>query len=70
MKKYFRDVYGGTASIRLNKDGSATLKVADAHGRPCYGKCYGSERAARIALGKLGDGWKETTNDRNELKGV
>lgn len=59
MKKYYRDIYGCTASIRLNRDGSATLKVADAHGRPVSGKCYSSERAAKIALGKLGDCWKE-----------
>lgn len=59
MKKYFRDFYGCTASIRVNSDGSASLKVANAHGKGIYGKCYGSERAAKVALGKLGDCWKE-----------
>lgn len=59
--RYFRDAYGCTASIRLNRDGSATLKIADAHGRPVHGKCHGTERGARIALGKYGDCWKEVT---------
>lgn len=59
MKQYFVDVYGGTASIRGNRDGSFTLKVSDAHGRPFYGKCYSSYIGARRALGKLGDGWCE-----------
>lgn len=59
MKKYYRDFYGCTASIRLNRDGSATLKIADAHGKPCFGKCYGSERAAKIAMGKQSDCWEE-----------
>ena len=65
MKKYFRDFYGSTASIRMNRDGSATLKVSDAHGTPVYGKCYGSERSARIAMGKLGDCWKEVKEDNH-----
>lgn len=63
-KKYFRDAYGATASVRLNHDGSATLKVSDAHGRPIYGRCYGSERAAKVALGRLGDCWKEVKGGR------
>jgi len=57
--KYFKLMYGGTASIRLNKDGSATLKACDANGKFFYGKCYGSERAAKVALGKLTDGYEE-----------
>lgn len=59
MTKYFRDFYGCTASIRLNRDGSATLKVANAHGKFTYGKCYGSERAAKVAMGRIGDCWRE-----------
>jgi len=61
MKKYFKDFYGCTASIRINRDGSVTLKVADAHGKPVYGKCYGSETSAKRAMGRLGDCWKEVT---------
>lgn len=68
MKKYYRDIYGCTASIRLNKDGSATLKAADAHGNHFFGKCYGSETAARRALGRLGDCWKETKPSGKEAE--
>ena len=65
MKKtYYRDVYGCTASIRENNDGSATLKVADAHGNPIYGKCYASKTAARRAMGRMSDGWKEQPSSR------
>jgi hypothetical protein len=56
---YYRDAYGCTASIRENRDLSATLCVCDAHGRPFYGKCYGSKTAAKRALGRLGDCWRE-----------
>jgi GMP synthase-like glutamine amidotransferase len=59
MKKYFKDFYGSTASIRLNNDGSASLKVKDAYGKNILGKCYSSERAAKIAMGRVGDCWKE-----------
>lgn len=62
MKRYFVDTYGATASIQENRDMSATLKVADANGRPMFGKCYGSYIGARRALGKLGDGWREKPN--------
>ena len=61
MKRYYKDFYGCTASIRLNRDGSATLKVSNAHGKPIYGKCYGSERAAQVAMGRIGDNWKLVT---------
>lgn len=59
MKRYFRDAYGATASIRENRDGSASLVVCDTHGRRFFGKCYGSYIGARRALGKLGDCWRE-----------
>ena len=59
MKRYFVDTYGATASIRENRDSSATLKIADANGKPFFGKCYGSYASARRALGKLGDCWRE-----------
>lgn len=59
MKKYFRDFYGCTASIRLNRDGSASLQIANAYGKHIYGKCYGSERAAKVAMGRMGDCWRE-----------
>lgn len=57
--KYFKSIYGGTASIRLNRDGSATLKIANGYGKFVFGKCYGSERGAKIAMGKYSDEWEE-----------
>ena len=65
MKRYFVDAHGATASIQENRDMSATLKVADANGKPIFGKCYGSYIGARRALGKLGDCWREMPQTTN-----
>ena len=59
MKRFFTDFYGSTASITEHRDLSATLKIADAHGKPVFGKVYGSYTAARRALSRYGDCWKE-----------
>ena len=59
MKKYFRDFYGGSASIQLHRDGTATLRVSDGYGERMVKKTYGSERGARIALSKYSDGGEE-----------
>lgn len=57
MKKYFKDMYGASASIQTHRDGTATLAVY------CGGKrsrkTYGSERGARSALGRMSDTWTE-----------
>ena len=71
MKKYFMDIYGGTASIRLNRDGSAALTICDNYGKRILGKCYGSERGAKIALGKYSDEWEEVkTDDRKRQEKI
>ena len=67
-KKYFKDFYGCTASIRLNNDGSASLKVFNAYGKGILWKYYGSERAAKIAMGRLGDCWKEVKKESEERR--
>lgn len=60
MKKYFRDFYGCTASILSGKQwDSIALHVRDPYGKLIYTKHYTTERGARIALGKLSDGWRE-----------
>ena len=59
MKKYFRDFYGGSASIQIHHDGTATLRVSDGYGDRMVKKTYSSERGARIAMGKYSDGWEE-----------
>lgn len=57
MKRYFKDVYGATASILTHRDGTATLTVC------CGGKrsrkTYNTERGARSAMGRMSDEWKE-----------
>lgn len=59
MKKYFKDFYGGGASIELHRDGTATLRISDGYGSRIHKKTYGSERGARIAMGKWSEGWEE-----------
>lgn len=59
MKRYYESMSGWTAFIRVNKDGSATLKVSTNTGKPVFGKVYGSERAAKVALGRFAGEWRE-----------
>ena len=57
MKRYFRSIYGATASIQTHRDGTATLVVFCGGKR--HRKTYNTERGARIALGKWSDEWEE-----------
>ena len=58
MKTYYRDPYGCTASIRTKKaDQTATLTVRNPYGKLVHKKQYKTERGAKVALGKLSDGW-------------
>ena len=59
MTNYYRDFYGGSASIKTLQDGSVRLIVYDGHGRMVLKKSYASKRGARIAMSKLSDGWHE-----------
>ena len=61
MKRYFKDFYGGTASIAETSSGFR-LCVADGHGRRMISKLYKTYRGARCAMGKLSDSWKEVCN--------
>ena len=56
-RHYFKSVYGATASIRIHRDGTATLTVFCGGKR--YRKTYNTERGARVALGKWSDDWEE-----------
>lgn len=58
MTRYFRDFYGCTASIKNNR-GRYLLRVSDRYGSPILEKGYESLRGAKIAMGKIGDCWKE-----------
>lgn len=57
MKKYYRDFYGATASITTMRDGTAKLIISAGGKR--WSKVYGSERSAKSAMGRQGDGWRE-----------
>lgn len=58
MKKYYRDFYGGTASIQKTRKGYK-LTVCDGYGRAFLKKVYATERGAKIAMGKTSDCWEE-----------
>jgi len=56
MKTYYRDFYGATASIEVNRDDTATLSVSSGGKR--FRKTYNTYKGARIALGKWSDSWQ------------
>ncbi len=58
MTKFYRDFYGSTASIKVQRDGTALLRVY-AYGQRVHSKTYSTERGARIALGRISDCWRE-----------
>lgn len=58
MTRYFKDSYGGSASIR-QAGGRFRLHVRDGHGGLTLSKTYETYRGARAALGRLSDCWKE-----------
>ena len=59
MKTYYRDSYGCTASIMTKKNNPdfAELVVRNQYGKLIQKKQYRSLKGAKIALGKLSDGW-------------
>ena len=57
--KYYRDFYGGTASIRERRDKTYLLTICDCYGNHVYRKSYPTVRGARISLGRWSDAWKE-----------
>ena len=58
MKKYYRDFYGATASIKAVHAG---YRLTVSAGGKRTTKTYSTERGARIALGKYSDAWREVT---------
>lgn len=59
MKRYYRDFYGCTASIRTHYDGSADLVIRTGRGGLVLRRTYSTERGARIAMGQYSDSWTE-----------
>ena len=60
MKEFYRDAYGCTASILRHPTGKSLLSIRIAQGDLLHSKTYATYRAAKIAMGHLGDGWTAT----------
>ena len=56
--EYYRDFYGSTASLK-ERGNRFILTVRLSDGRLYSKKSYTSRRGAKIALGKMGECWKE-----------
>lgn len=59
MIKTYNDFYGNHATIRVAKSGGARLTIRGAGAKLIYAKTYKTERGARIAMGRLSDGWTQ-----------
>ena len=57
--KTYHGFYGENACIRIMKNGSARLTIRTAGGNLIHAKDYKNERGAKIAMGRLGDSWRE-----------
>lgn len=57
MRRYYKDFYGCNATISKTRDGRYRLWMGNA----TFGqtRIYNTFRAARIAMGRMSDGWKE-----------
>ena len=53
---YCRGIYGCTASIKTSRE-SALLTVRDPYGQIVHRKRQKTSHGARIAMGKMSDGW-------------
>lgn len=62
FKEFYRDVYGCTASIYRRPDYPVVnLTVCDGHGNTIIRwRQYRTYRGAKIALGRMSDGWTMT----------
>lgn len=58
MTTRFRDFYGGTASIKVGASG-AVLTVRTYGGKLTHKKTYATERGAKIAMGRISEGWEK-----------
>ena len=57
----FRDFFGCTAEITETRHGEYRLTTWTPQGIPVINKVYGTYRGARIAMGRMSDGWKEVS---------
>lgn len=54
----YKDFYGGRACIRTAKSGEARLTIRTPSGKLIHAKDYKTYRGAKIAMGRMSDGWK------------
>lgn len=57
MTEIYRDFYGCFATLKAHNNGKITLTVRTAAGTLVHSKAYSSKRGAKIAMGRLSDGW-------------
>lgn len=57
MRKLYKDFYGATASIAPVPDGYR-LRISIG-GKQYTNKLYATERGAKAAMNRFGDGWNE-----------
>jgi hypothetical protein len=60
--KQFKDFYGCHAYIKDLLTGGVRLTVYTPGGRLFHAKNYSTERGAKIAMGRMSDGWNEIKN--------
>lgn len=56
-RKFYRDAYGAKAALWKGSKGYGLLVTC--MGKRIIAKTYATERGAKIAMGKVGDCWKE-----------
>lgn len=68
MLKIYHDFYGNHATIRVAKSGAARLTVRRGTGGLIHAKDYKTERGAKIAMGRMSDGWHPVGAAKKEEK--
>ena len=59
MTKTYKDFYGSTAKLTIEKDKTATLRIRTSNGKVVRHSQHSNEKAARAAMNRDGDGWQE-----------
>ena len=58
MRAWYTDIYGCQADLCQYATGTTRLIIRNPYGTIIHEKEYRSWRGAKIAMGKLSDGWK------------
>ena len=60
VRIFYQDFYGCTGILTVSRDDCVKLSIYTPYGDTVHKKVYKSYRGARIAMGRLSDGWNET----------